>query len=120
MKPFTTPFATTTYWALLASAIALGIAGCDKPIPTTSTAAAAAPSTTLGTELDDSVITSRVKSALLANPDINSMDFKVETRKGEVQLSGFVNNQEQIDKALNTARNTEGVRKVLNDMSIKK
>ena len=44
----------------------------------------APPNITIGTEIDDSVITTRVKSALLADSDVKSFDFKVETRKGEV------------------------------------
>jgi hyperosmotically inducible protein len=76
--------------------------------------------TTAGNKLDDSVITTRVKTALLADAAINSMDITATTRKGEVQLSGFVNNQGQIDRAMEIARATEGVTQVGNDMSIKK
>jgi hyperosmotically inducible protein len=43
--------------------------------------------TTVGTEIDDTVVTTKVKSALLADADIKSFDLKVETRKGAVQLS---------------------------------
>lgn len=78
------------------------------------------PSTTVGTKIDDSVVTTRVKSALRVDPDIKNFDFKVETRKGEVQLSGFVDNQSQIERAIETARGIEGVRSVRNEMSIKK
>lgn len=101
----------------LAALITASIAGCDKSLDTTGTPPA---STTLGTEIDDSVVTTRVRSALLADPNIKSLDIVVVTRKDEVQLSGFVNSQSQIDRALEVARSIEGVRGVRNEMSIKK
>jgi hyperosmotically inducible protein len=76
--------------------------------------------TTVGTKIDDSVVTTRVKSALLGDPTIKSFDIAVVTRKGEVQLSGFVNNQDQIDHAIKIARSVPGVHSVTNKMSIKK
>lgn len=89
---------------------------------TTSESAATpqAATTTAGTEVDDSVITTKVKAALLADPDIKSFDIAVETHKGEVQLSGFVDTQEQIDHAVEIAKKVEGVTNVGNAMSIKK
>jgi len=76
--------------------------------------------TSAGNKLDDSVITTRVKTALLADPGIKSLDIAVLTRKTEVQLSGFVNNQGQIDRAVEVASGVEGVTKVGNEMSLKK
>ena len=73
----------------------------------------------MGTEVDDSTITTKVKSALLADADVKSFDIKVETRKGEVQLSGFVDNQSQMDRAVAVAKGVEGVKKVDNKMSLK-
>ena len=75
--------------------------------------------TTVGTEIDDSVITARVKSALLADRDANSFDIKVETRKGQVQLSGFVDTEARIDSAIALVRKVEGVTGVENGMSLK-
>ena len=100
----------------LAGLTALVIVACDKPAQTTGVAP---PSTTVGTKIDDTVITASVKSALLANPEIKSFDLKVETRKGEVQLSGFVDSQAQIDQASSVARGIGGVEKVLNNVAIK-
>lgn len=100
----------------LAGLTALVIVACDKPAQTTGVAP---PSTTVGTRIDDTVITASVKSALLANPEIKSFDLKVETRKGEVQLSGFVDSQAQIDQASSVARGIAGVEKVLNNVAIK-
>jgi len=76
--------------------------------------------TTIGTKLDDSVITARVKSALLADASIKGLDITVTTRKGETQLSGFVDNRGQIDRAVEVARGIEGVTQVGNEMSVKK
>jgi len=72
-----------------------------------------------GVVIDDSIITTKVKSALLADPDIKGMDIVVETKKGEVLLSGFVKSQTQIDKALQVAGRIEGVKKVDNKMALK-
>jgi hyperosmotically inducible protein len=83
-------------------------------------AAPQAATTTAGTEIDDGVITTKVKAALLADPDIKSFDIAVETSKGEVQLSGFVDSQEQIDQAVAIAQKVDGVTSVGNAMSIKK
>ena len=73
----------------------------------------------MGTEIDDSVVTARVKTALLADPDAKSFEIKVETRKGQVQLSGFVATQARIDNAIALTRSVEGVRGVENGMSLK-
>ena len=81
----------------LAGAMAMTIAGCNK---TPDSTGAPPPAITVGTELDDGVITAKVKSALLADDVVRSFEFKVETRKGEVQLSGFAANQVQIDRAI--------------------
>ena len=76
--------------------------------------------TSIGTKVDDSVITTRVKTVLMADEGVKSADIAVVTRNGEVHLSGFVNNQGQIDRALEISGGVEGVTKVSNDMSIKK
>lgn len=91
------------------------ITGCNRVEPVPATASP----TTVGTELDDTVITTRVKSALLADQDIKGFDIKVETRKGMVLLSGFVDNQSQIDRVMSVTRIVEGVRDVENRMTLK-
>ena len=75
---------------------------------------------TVGNTLDDSIITTRVKTVLLADPDVKGVDIGVVTRKGEVQLSGFVGSQAQIDRAVALAQVVEGVQSVVNQMSVKK
>lgn len=79
----------------------------------------AAAQTTIGMEIDDTVVTTKVKAALLADADIKSFDLKVETRKGAVQLSGFVNNQAQVERAVSAARVVDGVKSVENAISMK-
>jgi hyperosmotically inducible periplasmic protein len=101
----------------LAGVMTILIAGCsNNPQEATGTPA---PATTVGTEIDDSVVTARVKSALLADPAVKSFGFKIETRKGEVQLSGFVDSQTLIDHAIEVARGVAGVKSIDNKVSLK-
>lgn len=99
-----------------AAVLALSVAGCTKPADVATTPA---PSTSVGTAIDDSVLTTKVKSVLLSDPDVKSFDIKTETRKGEVQLSGFVDNQAQIDRAVALVRAIEGVSGVDNKVALK-
>lgn len=69
-----------------------------------------------GEVLDDSAITTKVKAALLAEKDVNSFDIQVQTFEGVVQLSGFVDSQWQIDKAVQVASAVNGVREVKNNL----
>lgn len=72
-----------------------------------------------GEYVDDSVITTKVKAAILNEPGLSSAEINVETFKGEVQLSGFVTSRADINKAVAVARNVKGVRSVKNDMRLK-
>ena len=101
---------------LLASALSLFLVGCSKP---QDPMVAAPAQTTVGTVIDDSVITTEVKAALLADPDVKSFEVKVETRKGEVMLSGYVDNATQLDRAAAVTRGIAGVKAVQNNMSLK-
>jgi hyperosmotically inducible protein len=72
-----------------------------------------------GEYVDDSVITTKVKS-LLANDDFfKSFQISVETFKGTVQLSGFVNSREAVNKAGEIARSVQGVKSVKNNLIVK-
>jgi len=73
-----------------------------------------------GEYVDDSVITTKVKSQLAADDFLKSFEISVETYKGIVQLSGFVGSQEAIDKAGEIARGVQGVKSVKNDLNVKK
>lgn len=70
--------------------------------------------------VDDSVITLKVKTAILADDTLKSSEINVETFKGIVQLSGFVNSQADIQRAVAVAGDVGGVKSVKNDMQLKK
>lgn len=72
-----------------------------------------------GEYIDDSVITTKVKAAILEEPSLKSSEINVETFKGVVQLSGFVNSRSDINKAVEVARRINGVKSVKNDMRVK-
>ena len=72
-----------------------------------------------GEYVDDTVITTKVKAAVLNEPTLKSSEINVETFKGRVQLSGFVNSRADIDKAVALARDVKGVTSVANDMRLK-
>ena len=73
-----------------------------------------------GEYVDDSVITTKVKSMLGADDFLKSFEITVETYKGTVQLSGFVDSQKAIDKAGEIASGVKGVKSVKNNLSVKK
>ena len=70
--------------------------------------------------VDDAVITTKVKNALLADDDIKSFEIKVETLKGIVQLSGFVDNSDQKLTAMLDAGSIKGVHDVANNLIVRK
>jgi osmotically-inducible protein OsmY len=72
-----------------------------------------------GEYVDDTVITSKVKAEIFNEPSLKSAEINVETFKGVVQLSGFVNSREDINKAAQVARGVQGVVSVKNDMRLK-
>jgi hyperosmotically inducible protein len=72
-----------------------------------------------GEYVDDSVITTKVKTAIFNDSSLKVNEINVETFKGVVQLSGFVRSQGDIDKAVQVARGIAGVKSVKNDMRIK-
>lgn len=69
--------------------------------------------------LEDSVITSRVKSAIADEPDLESLAINVETYKATVQLSGFISAQCDISKVVKIARNVQGVEAVRNNLQVR-
>jgi osmotically-inducible protein OsmY len=73
-----------------------------------------------GEYVDDSVITTKVKSLLAADDFLKSFEIGVETFKGTVQLSGFVDSQKAIDKAVEITRSVKGVKSVKNNLNVKK
>jgi hyperosmotically inducible protein len=72
-----------------------------------------------GEYVDDSVITTKVKSLLAEDDFLKSFQIGVETYKGIVQLSGFVNSRQAVDKASQIASSVKGVKSVKNDLIVK-
>ena len=72
-----------------------------------------------GEYVDDSVITTKVKSLIAADDFLRSFQISVETYKGIVQLSGFVGSQMAVNKAGEIARGVQGVKSVKNDLIVK-
>jgi osmotically-inducible protein OsmY len=72
-----------------------------------------------GQYVDDTVITTKVKAAILEEPGLKSSEINVETFKGVVQLSGFVSSSADINTATKVAHAVAGVTSVKNDMHVK-
>jgi osmotically-inducible protein OsmY len=72
-----------------------------------------------GDYMDDSVITGKIKTQLAEDHFLKSFEIGVETRKGIVQLSGFVDSKEAVDKAGQIARGVKGVKTVKNNLIVK-
>ena len=72
-----------------------------------------------GEYVDDSAITAKVKTAVLQDPSLKVFEIGVETFKGVVQLSGFVNSAETVNRATQVASSVGGVTSVKNDLIVK-
>jgi hyperosmotically inducible protein len=113
---------------------AAGIVGCNRSTdtPATPKSSPGAPVTTApesapvarpsnpmaGQAIDDASITAKVKAALLAEADMKSMGISVETAQGLVTLTGRVPDTAQLERATQVARNVEGVKTVLNNLTV--
>lgn len=93
----------------LVIALGLAVAGCASNPGTKST----------GDVVDDAVITTKVKSALLADPDVSGLAINVDTYKGQVTLTGNVKSGAQITRAEDIARGMKGVTSVKNNLQVK-
>ena len=95
----------------LSGAIAIGgLAGGCSATPTRDST---------GEYVDDAAITTKVKAALIGDSVVKSFEIKVETFKGTVQLSGFVDTAEQKSAAARDAAGVAGVKDVQNNISLK-
>ncbi|BAV34064.1 transporter [Sulfuricaulis limicola] len=101
---------------LLLFAATFMVAGCDKREEATT---ATAPGTGVETALDDDIITTKIRSGLLADPVVKGLDPKVETHQGIVRLSGFVESQAQMERIVEIAHGVAGVKNVENKMNIR-
>jgi len=72
-----------------------------------------------GEVVDDGVVTTKVKAALVAEPATKARDITVVTREGIVQLSGFVDSSHEKAAAGEVAQGVAGVREVRNDLQVK-
>ena len=72
----------------------------------------------VGETIDDATITTRVKTALLNDPDVGGLRIDVDTFKGVVTLSGRVKTKAEADKAISIARRTGGVTDVKSTLQI--
>lgn len=103
-----TTFRTATGAVLIALSLAT-VAGCASTSHKEGT----------GEYVDDSVLTTKVKAAILNEPDLKVAEINVETFKGVVQLSGFVSSRAAADRAVAVARGVSGVKDVKNNMQVK-
>ena len=75
---------------------------------------------TVGTTVDDASITAKVKTEIAKEQGLGeALGINVDTYRGVVSLNGFVDSQDQIDKAVSCARRIGGVAEVKNNLSVK-
>jgi hypothetical protein len=89
------------------------------PAPEPKGPAAVAPGAPGAPVVDDATITERVRAALSKAPDISPADISVNTLNGVVQLSGFVAEENQVERAGQLARSVDGVRSVENNLGVR-
>lgn len=109
--------------AMLVAAI-LGSAALAGCVSTESETAAqkksdAAAQQTAGEVVDDSVVTAKVKAKLVDDPVTKAYQINVETFKGTVQLSGFVDSAEARSRATQLAKDVGGVKDVKNSLQVR-
>lgn len=85
----------------------------------TSACSSTATQQSTGEYIDDTAISAKVKSAFVSDDSVKALDVQVETFRGVVQLSGFVDNMNQKSRAEQIARSTNGVRDVRNNIQLK-
>jgi hyperosmotically inducible protein len=98
-----------------ATKVAASVSGVEKVVNNV----AVAPATSMGTKLDDSLVTGKVKAALMDAADVKSLHINVETHDGAVQLAGFVASAAMKDKAARIAAGVDGVKSVDNVLVVR-
>lgn len=73
---------------------------------------------TAGEVIDDQWITTKIKSKFIADPDISAFKINVDTDKNIVTLTGTVKSRKEAEKAINIARETKGVKKIIDKLKI--
>jgi len=74
---------------------------------------------TVGAYVDDTAITSSVKSRFVGNKEVDASSIRVETLNGTVMLSGFAKNSTEKSTAESIARDVKGVRTVRNEIAVR-
>lgn len=90
---------------LLALASLVGTTACSSTVP-------------VEAQIDDAAITAQVKSKLAADPEVAAHNIDVDTNEGVVTLSGRVDDGAERSEAEKLARNTDGVRRVINNLKV--
>lgn len=94
---------------VIATVVALSVSACAPTATQEGT----------GGYIDDTVITTKVKTELLKDESLKSTEINVETFKGKVQLSGFVTSPQAANRAVEVTRTVKGVKSVVNTLQIK-
>jgi len=123
--------------SLIAAAVAAALAGtllagCEKRTTTVDTPAGRTTATTVepnrsvtqtmsraGDAAGDAAITAKVKTALLADPDVKALQIDVDTHDGVVTLNGTADGRDNVEKAVQIAKGVDGVKSVENRMTVK-
>jgi len=92
-----------------------------SPTPAASSAMAATESamSKAGDAVGDAAITGKVKTKLLADPDVKGLAIDVDTKNGVVTLNGSADKAGNADKAVSIAQGTDGVKSVENKLTVK-
>jgi osmotically-inducible protein OsmY len=106
---FTRRFQSAIAQSLIAGTLLVSVVACAPTATREGT----------GEYVDDSVITTKVKAAYAADPTVKATQVQVETFKGTVQLSGFVDSPESARRAVELARGIKGVKSVKNDTVVR-
>ena len=120
----------TTLLAALVAAVALTSAGCNRQSPETvgqkvdRATDKVATTTERATKetavvVDDAAITTKVKSAVFAEPGLKTLQINVDTKDGRVTLAGTVDNAELKQRATKVAGAVEGVKSVSDQLTVK-
>ena len=93
------------FMTLLAVVGLFGLAACSTTQP-------------VSEQIDDAAITAAVKAKFAADPEVSAIDIDVDTNEGVVTLSGRVETADQSREAAKLAADTDGVRRVINNLSV--
>ncbi len=111
-------------FVLAMSSLALiGLVGCDNPSPAETAGKKLDQSMEkmgqkAGKAIDDTTITAAVKAGILAEPGLKVLKIDVDTKNGEVMLTGSVDSSEKVERATQIANAIQGVKSVDNRLAV--